>query len=271
MYFPKVSFSPTVTATGVKNQGADVSKVAIITGAGRGIGAATARQLGCRGFHVVINYRSDAASAERVAANIRRAGGTADIAQADVRDPAQVATLLQGRETVDALICNANITPPFATLDAMPWEDFIGKVDDELGAAFHLTKQVLEMMRGRGTGRIVYVSSLSAETTRPGAIAHATAKAALDTFARHVAAEAGPYGIGVNVVAPGAVRTDATAHITTPEMEKARAEGSVLRRMLEPEDVAKVIAAVVGGDFDATTGIRIPVDGGFRVLAAPGG
>lgn len=246
-----------------------MSKVALITGAGRGIGAATARELGRRGFHVVVNYRGDAVSAEKVAEDIGREGGTAELAQADVRDPEQVAALVRGRDTVDALVCNANITPPFAPLDAMTWEDFIGKVDGEMAAVFHLTKRVMKVMRGQGSGRIVYVSSLSAELTRPGAIAHATAKAALDAFARHVAAEAGPYGIGVNVVAPGAVRTDATAHTTTPELEKARAERSILRRMLEPEDVAKVIAAVVGGDFRATTGVRIPVDGGFRVLSAP--
>ncbi|MET8050211.1 SDR family oxidoreductase [Streptosporangium sp. NPDC005286] len=245
-----------------------MSKVALITGAGRGIGAATARELGRRGFHIVVNYRGDTVSAEKVVDEIKREGGTAELAQADVRDPEQVAALIQSRDAVDALVCNANITPPFAPLDTMTWEDFIGKVDGEMAAVFHLTKRVLEVMRGQGSGRIVYVSSLSAELTRPGALAHATAKAALDTFARHVAAEAGPYGVGVNVVAPGAVRTDATAHTTTPEVEKARAERSVLHRMLEPEDVAKVIAAAVGGDFQATTGIRIPVDGGFRVLSA---
>jgi 3-oxoacyl-[acyl-carrier protein] reductase len=243
-----------------------VSKVALITGAGRGIGAATARELGRRGFHVVVNYRGDAASAEKVAEAIRGQGGTAELARADVRDPDQVAALVGSR--VDVLVCNANVTPPFAPLDAMTWEDFIGKLGGEMAAVFHVTKRVLKAMRGQGSGRIVYVSSLSAELTRPEAIAHATAKAALDTFARHVAAEAGPYGIGVNVVAPGAVRTDATAHLT-PEMERERAERSVLRRMLEPEDVAKVIAAVVGGEFAATTGVRIPVDGGFRVMSAP--
>ncbi|MGI5226499.1 SDR family oxidoreductase [Actinoallomurus sp. CA-142502] len=245
-----------------------MSKTALITGGGRGIGAATARELGRRGYHVVVNYRGDAASAEKVAEDITREGGTAEPVRADVRDPEQVAALVRSRDTVDALVCNANINPPFASLDAMTWDDFIGKVEGEMAAVFHLTKRVMTVMRGQGSGRIIYVSSLSADGTSPGAIAHATAKAALDAFARHVAAEAGPYGIGVNVVAPGAVRTDATAHLT-PEMEKARAERSVLRRMLEPEDVAKVIAAVVGGDFQATTGVRIPVDGGFRVLPAP--
>jgi 3-oxoacyl-[acyl-carrier protein] reductase len=91
-----------------------VSKVALITGAGRGIGAATARELGRRGFHVVVNYRGDTVSAEKVVEDIRREGGTAEPARADVRDPEQVAALVRSRDTVDALVCNANIAPPFA-------------------------------------------------------------------------------------------------------------------------------------------------------------
>jgi 3-oxoacyl-[acyl-carrier protein] reductase len=245
-----------------------LGKVALVTGAGRGIGAATACELGRRGFHVVVNYRNDTASAQKVAKDVEDAGGTASLAQADVCDPEQVAELVAGYDVIDALVCNANVPPPFAAFESMPWQDFIGKVDGELAAAFHVTKHVLKVMREKGSGRIVYVSSLSAEVTRPGAIAHATAKSALETFVRHIAAEAGPYGIGVNVIAPGAVRTDATSWIT-PEIEAALAKRSVLHRMLEPEDVATVIAAVVAGDFTAVTGTRIPVDGGFRVLAMP--
>lgn len=244
-------------------------QVALITGAGRGIGAATARELGQRGFNVIVNYRDDETSARNVVKDIQRAGGTATLAQADVRDPEQVAGLVDGYGTIDALVCNANIQPPFAPLDAMPWNDFITKVSDELAAVFHISKRVVEVMRRQGSGRIVYVSSLSAELTRPGSIAHATAKAALDTFARHVAAEAGPYGIGVNVIAPGAVRTDASAERATPGFQAALAERSVVHRMLEPEDVATVIATAVSGDLHAVAGTRIPVDGGFRVLSPP--
>lgn len=244
--------------------------VALVTGAGRGIGAATARALGRRGYRVVVNYRTDGDAAKSVVAAIEAAGGTAFAARADVRDERQagalVDTALDRYGRLDALVGNANVPPPFAPLEAMAWADFRAKLDGELAAAFHLTRRTLPVMRERRAGRIVYVSSLSSELTRPGAAAHASAKAALEAFARHVAAEAGPHGIGVTVVAPGAVRTDATA---TPEVEADRAARSVLHRMLEPDDVAGVIVALLGADWRAVTGTRIPIDAGYRVLTPP--
>ncbi|GAA4201988.1 SDR family oxidoreductase [Actinocatenispora rupis] len=247
--------------------------VALVTGAGRGIGAATARTLGRRGYRVVVNYRTDANAADTVVADIESAGGTALAVPADVCDPRQADSLMDttfaqyGR--LDALVCNANVPPPFAPLETMAWSDFRAKLDRELAAAFHVTQRAFTPMRRTGSGRIVYVSSLSAELTRPGAAAHAAAKSALEAYARHVAAEAGPYGIGVTVVAPGAVRTDATAHSITSQDAEHRAARSVLHRMLEPDDVAGVIAALLGTDWRAVTGTRIPVDAGFRVLTAP--
>lgn len=114
------------------------------------------------------------------------------------------------------------------------------------------------------------MSSLSAEVIRPGSIARTTAKAALNAFARHVAAEAGPHGITVNVVAPAAVRTEGTAGVRTPEFESFLARRSVLARMVDPEDVASVIASLLDGGFQAVTGINLPMDAGYRVLAPPG-
>ncbi|MEV4575851.1 SDR family oxidoreductase [Nonomuraea jabiensis] len=242
-------------------------RIALVTGAGRGIGAATAQELGRRGFHVIVNYRADTSAATSVVEQIQAAGGTAQALQADVRDPGQVAELVEACPRVDALVCNANIAPPFGPLARMPWEDFAGKVTGELAGVFHLTQRVLDRMREQGNGRIVYVSSLSAESVRQGAIAHATAKAALNTFALHVAAEAGAWGIAVNIVAPGAVRTEASAMMRTPEIEAALAQRSILGRMLEPHDVAAVIGSVLDGGFDAVTGACIPVDAGYRVLS----
>lgn len=193
--------------------------VALVTGGGRGIGAATARELARRGYRVVVNYRSDRESAEAVAAEV---GGKA--LGADVRDPAEVARLVEACGPLDALVCNANIDPRFGPFRSMPWERFIGKVQDELAAAYHVTQAVLGDMPEHG--RIVYVSSLSADFTRQGTAAHTTAKAALDAFARHVAAEASP--IAVNVVAPGAVRTEGSSAARTPEIEEALAGRSVL-------------------------------------------
>jgi 3-oxoacyl-[acyl-carrier protein] reductase len=243
-------------------------QTALITGAGRGIGAATALELGKRGYHVIVNYRTDAAAASAVAAQIEQAGGTARPIQADVCDPAQAAALVAACERIDALVCNANVQPPFAPLAAMTWEAFSGKVTGELAAVFHVTQRALDVMRKQRAGRIVYVSSLSADLVRPGTIAHATAKAALNTFAQHVAAEAGGCGIAVNTVAPGAVRTESAAHMRTPETEAALAQRSFLGRMLDPEDVAAVIGTLLDGGFGAVTGTHLPVDGGYRLLPA---
>lgn len=243
-------------------------QVALVTGASRGIGAATARELAARGRHVIVNYRSDAAAARAVVKDIEAAGGTARAVQADVCELAQVAELLAACERLDVLVCNANIRPPFAPLSAMSWEEFSGKVTGELAAVFHVTKRALDVMREQGSGRIVYVSSIAADLVLPMAIAHSTAKAALNVFAEYVAAEAGRHGITVNVVAPGLVRTDATAGVRTPELESALGERSVLGRVLEPEDVAEVIAALTDDAFRAVAGEYVRVDGGHRVLAS---
>ncbi|MEU7839148.1 SDR family NAD(P)-dependent oxidoreductase [Nonomuraea sp. NPDC049129] len=243
-----------------------MQRIALITGAGRGIGAATALELGRRGFHVIVNYHRDAAAAASVAAEIAASGGSAQAVQADVCEPGQVADLVAACERVDALVCNANISPPFAPLTELSWPDFSGKVIGELSAVFHVTQQVLDLMRKQGEGRIVYVSSLSADLVRPGAIAHATAKAALNTFAQHVAAEAGGWGIAVNTVAPAGVRTEGSAAMRTPQTEAALARRSVLGRMLDPRDVAAVIGSVLDGGFGAVAGAHIPVDAGYRVL-----
>ncbi|GAA1580105.1 SDR family oxidoreductase [Actinomadura kijaniata] len=245
----------------------NAQRVALVTGGGRGIGAATAVELGRRGFHVIVNYRGDAAAARGTVRAVEAAGGTARPFQADVRDAGGVADMAAACGPVDALVCNANIAPPFAPFEDIPWDAFMDKVGGELAAAFHVTRALLPGMRERRGGAIVYVSSLSAELTRPGAIAHATAKAALDAFARHVAAEAGPHGVAVNVVSPGAVRTDAPAARAQAEAELSAR--SVLGRMVEPADVAPVIAALLDGGFPAVTGVRVPVDAGFRVLTAP--
>jgi 3-oxoacyl-[acyl-carrier protein] reductase len=238
----------------------------LVTGAGRGIGAATARDLGRRGFHVIVNYRSNAAAAAGVVRDIERLGGTGRAIAADVTDAWAATDLVAQCNQLDVLVCNANIAPRFASIADLTWDDFHAKVDGELAAAFHVTKAALRVL-GRGSA-VVYVSSMIAELTRPGAAAHATAKAALDTFARYVAAEAGPAGIAVNVVAPGAVRTDASAATLTPEAVAERAGSSVLGRMLEPTDIGTLVGALAAGDLPGLAGVRLPIDAGFGVLAS---
>ncbi|WP_026341445.1 SDR family oxidoreductase [Actinomadura atramentaria] len=240
------------------------TRTALVTGAGRGIGAATARELGRRGFHVVVNYRSDSEAAQGVVRDIEDGGGSALAVRADVTDAAAAAALVHDHGPLDALVCNANIAPPFAPVAELPWETFIGKVDGELAAVFHVTQAA---MRNLSTGAgIVYVSSIASETTRPGAAAHSAAKAALEAFARHVAAELGGEGVSVNVVAPGVVRTEGSAAALHPAAIDRITRTSVLGRMLEADDVAALIAALAAGDLPGLAGARIPLDAGQSVI-----
>ncbi len=246
------------------------SPVAVVSGAGRGIGAATARLLAAGGHHVVVNYLRDSAAAKGVVAAIEADDGSAEEARADVRDAEQVAELVdrvrRTRGRVDVLVCNANTAhPPFAQLDELSWDVFADKVNSELSGVFHLTKAVLPLMRARRAGSIVYVSSIDADACA-GSVAQSTAKAALNQFGRHVAAQAGHDGIAVNVVAPGSVRTDASATVNTPQILRFLAERSVFGRQMEPEEMARVIVAVASAGFAAVTGQVITADAGMHVL-----
>jgi 3-oxoacyl-[acyl-carrier protein] reductase len=244
---------------------------AVVTGGGRGIGAAIARELGARGHHVVINYRSDAATAATVAAAIRRDGGAATTAAADVTDPDAVDRLVTevvaARGRIDALVVNANAgVPPFAPLDELEWDALAGKVTSELAAAFHITKRVLPVMRAQQAGRLIYIGSTAADYVGGGRLAHGTAKAALATFARHVAAETARDGIGVITIAPGAVRTEATAAVLDAEREHLLGTNSVLRRMLEPADVAAAVGVALDPALRPATGSTLRIDAGWSVL-----
>ncbi|WSQ13714.1 SDR family oxidoreductase [Streptomyces sp. NBC_01231] len=241
---------------------------ALVTGGGRGIGAATSRELAARGYRVTVNYFSDRKSAERVVEDIEADGGEAFALQGDVRDPAQAVELLrrtavEGR--LDVLVCNA--APQFTPtpIQTLPWDDFHTKLTGELASVYTLTQQALAIMGAQGQGRIVYVSSAVADgPSVPGMAHHGTAKAALNTFARFVAHEAGPLGINVNVVAPGFVRTEGSAGVPQ-EIQRRLAENTPLGRVAEPEDVARAIAMLAGEEAGFVTGQILTVDGGLGV------
>jgi len=222
--------------------------------------------MGRRGFRVVVNYRSDKAAADRVVRDIEEAGGTANAVRADVTDDREVADLVAECGELNALICNANIQPTFDPLSQLSWDVFSGSVTAELAAAFHVTKAALPILRPGS--HIVYVSSVAADTVSKGGAVLSTKKAALEALARQVAAEAGPDGIAVNIVAPGAVRTDASAAVLTPELIADRASRSVLGRILEPADVGALVGALAAGDLPGLAGVRVPIDGGYRLIAS---
>jgi len=245
-------------------------RVALVTGGGRGIGAATARELAARGAAVVVNYLSNADAANAVVKQIEADGGRALAVGGDVCSTDDIASLVDATVAqygrVDIVVASAAIPFAPAPLADLTWGDFAAKTEKELSAAFHLTKAVMPHLQSQGYGRLIYVSSEAAVNANgPGMAAHSTAKAALDAFARCVAVELSGNGVTVNVVSPGLVKTDATNWLP-PEFFEQQAAGTLLRRVAEPEDLASVIAFIASDDSRYMTGERITVDGGFRLL-----
>jgi 3-oxoacyl-[acyl-carrier protein] reductase len=243
----------------------------LVTGAGKGIGAAVAAALAARGHDVVVNYRSDADAAESVVAGIVDRGGRARAVQADVTDPGQVDALVSRIVSehggLDAVVLNANtVQPPFASLADIGWQVFSAKVLGELAGAFHVVTRVLPEMRELGGGRLVFVGSTAADYVGGGRVAHGTAKAALATFARHVAAESARDGVTVLTVAPGAVRTPAVESLLGEDGIAGLGADSVLGRMLEPADVGAAVALALDPALSPATGSTVRLDGGWSVL-----
>jgi len=243
-------------------------RVALITGASRGIGAAVARLLASRGMRVVINYRSSRDEADDVVASISSAGGRAMAAQADVRDgPAVLGMVEQVRHAmgdVEVLVHNALIPYVIKSFDEISWAELGGKLDQEMQAAFLVTKAVVPGMTRSGYGRIVYMGTGLSRQPRAGMIALGTSKAAVGSFARFVAEELGSRGITVNVVAPGPVaETNIDMAALDKDQRRRQAEQTVLGRLASPEDVARAVAFYAGDDSGFVTGTTAPVNGGL--------
>jgi 3-oxoacyl-[acyl-carrier protein] reductase len=245
-------------------------RVTLITGASRGIGAAVARLLASRGMPVVVNYRSSRDEADDVVASIRSAGGRAMAVQADVRDgPAVLGMVEQVRAAlgeVEVLVHNALIPYAIKSFDEISWDELGGKLEQEMRAAFLMTKAVVPGMTARGYGRIVYLGTVLSRRPREGMIALGTSKAALSQFARYVAQEMGPRGITVNVVAPGPVdETAITAGVLDQEHKRRQAAQTALGRIASPDDVARAVAFYAGDDSGFITGTTAPVNGGLEM------
>ena len=225
-----------------------MARVALVTGASRGIGAATASVLAEHGYRVVVNYRASAPQAEEVVAAIAAAGGEAVAIKADVTVPNDVTAMVDQIDRrwggTDVLVHSA-LTPFAVTSFAeLSWEQLGGKLDSELHAAFLTTKAVVPGMVSRGYGRLIYLSTGLSRRAREGMITLGTAKAALDQFVRYIALELAPHGITANLVAPATVegnqgdraihsRADARARrghadATAAPSRRCRQDGGVL-------------------------------------------
>jgi 3-oxoacyl-[acyl-carrier protein] reductase len=245
------------------------TRVAVVTGASRGIGAATASVLAERGFRVVVNYRSSAAEADEVVRAVSAAGGEAVAIRADVTEADDVSAMVSETERrwdrIDVVVHNALIPFDVTSFNDLSWEQLGGKVDRELHAAFLITKAVVPGMLSRNYGRLVYLSTGLSRRPRDGMITLGTAKAALDQFVRYVALELAPHGITANLVAPATVdETKVTQQLTADQIGHLGATNP-MGRLVRPEEVARTVAFLASEDSGFTTGHYIPVNGGLSM------
>jgi 3-oxoacyl-[acyl-carrier protein] reductase len=239
-------------------------RVALVTGAGRGIGAAIARALAREGGAVALVDRDAMAGAEEVAAEIRAAGGRAVAIEADVTSlaaaEAAVASAVRTLGDLDILVCNAGITR-----DAVVWkmteEAWDQVLDTNLKGCFTFARAAAPGFRARKRGRIVTVASINGLRGKFGQANYSASKAGLVGLTKTLARELGPSGVTVNCVAPGMVATAMAASLP-PEIQAQAVRETVLGRIADPEDVAEVVVFLCSDRARHVTGEVIRVDGG---------
>lgn len=245
------------------------NRVVLVTGASRGIGAATCKLLAKNGARVAVNYHQSEEAARSVVAAIAAEGGTAVALKADARDAAQVQTMVQVASEklgpIDTLVANAAIGFPQKPFLELPWDAFEAKLVGEIKSAFHCVKAVAPGMIERRKGCIIAVSSSLSRSPGMGFSAHSTAKSGLDALMKSLALELGPAGVRVNVVAPGLTATDATAHLPAAAFEGA-AQFSPMRRVGQPEDIAGAILLLASEEARFIHGAYLPAGGGTLML-----
>ena len=239
-------------------------KVAIVTGASRGIGRAAAIALGAEGAQVVVNYARSSAAADEAVAEITAAGGSAIALQADVSQADQVDALIKATQEkwgrIDVLVNNAGITRDTLLL-RMKLEDWQAVIDLNLTGVFLCTRAVSKIMLKQRSGRIVNIASVAGLMGNPGQANYSAAKAGVIGFTKTVAKELAPRGVTVNAVAPGFIQTDMTADLPNTE---AILQMIPLGRYGQPEEIAGAIRFLASDPAAAyITGQVLTVDGGM--------
>ena len=234
---------------------------ALVTGGSRGIGAAICRRLAAMGHPVTVNYRADADAAAAVVLAIRAEGGEAEAMQFDVADGAATGAamklLLQDKRPLAIVVNNAGITrdAAFPAMTADQWHDVLRT---SLDGFFHVTRPVVMPMVMQRWGRIVNLSSLSAQRGNRGQANYAAAKAGILGATKTLALEVAKKGVTVNAVAPGLIQTDMIAGVPEQMVQQIP-----MQRIGTPEEVAAVVGFLCSEAASYVTGQCIGVDGGF--------
>lgn len=243
-------------------------KVAVVTGASKGIGAAIAEQLADAGAAVVVNYSSSKEGAERVVANIKKKGGQAIAVQANLAKPAEVQKLFaetkQAFDKLDILVNNAGIYE-FAPLEAITPEHFYKHFDLNVLGLLLATQEAAKHFGSAG-GAIVNISSVAAELAPPNTSVYSATKAAVDAITRSLAQELGPKKIRVNSVNPGMVKTEGTAAagIDGSDFSKEIEAKTPLGRIGQPSDIAPVVVFLASPESAWISGETLFVSGGLH-------
>jgi 3-oxoacyl-[acyl-carrier protein] reductase len=252
-----------------------LNKTALVTGASRGIGRATASALAAAGAHVFVHYGRSTAEADSLVGEIRAAGGRADAMQADLEAPngaAEVAKQIRAAvgERLDILVSNAGISQAGMVKD-LKIEDFDKLYATNVRSPFFLVQE-LQALLGEGSS-VIIVTSLSArgvpgysgQAGVPSIPAYAATKGALETLVKHWASTLGPRGIRVNSVSPGVIETDMSNFTKTEQGRDLALQMQALKRIGKPSDVADVIAFLASDGARWISGASIPVDGGSKL------
>ena len=243
-----------------------MARVAAITGASSGVGAATALVLAKHGYRVVVNHHASAPQAEEVVATVTAAGGEAVAIKADVTVPNDVTAMVDEIDQrwggIDVLVHSVSTPFPVTSFAKLSWEQLGGKLDSELRAAFLTTKAVVPGMLSRGYGRLIYLSTELSRHPRNGMITLGTAKAALDQFVRCVL-WSWRAGITANLVAPSTVEGHKATELVTAERMHELAAAIPMGRLARPDEVAETVAFLASEESGFTTGHYLPVNGGL--------
>lgn len=249
-----------------------MARTVLVTGGGRGLGAAIVQTLAAQDFQVIINYNNSKKAAEKLAHDI---GVKKAIAlQADVTNREEVDRMIQQANDhfgkIDVVVNNALVgfkfdpTTQKAFVD-LAWEDYQQQLDGTLKAAFHIAQAVMPQFIEQKSGGIISIGTNLYQNPVVPYHEYTTAKAGLIGFTRNIAAEVGQYGVRANVVSGGLLKTTDASAVTTPEVFDLIAQSTPLRTVTTPQDVANMVVYLCSEQADGITGQNITVDGGLTM------